>query len=68
VPMLAVERNVPDAEVTILQLSDASAFHRRIGLVWHPDRYRSRAAQAFVETACEVAAGLAVPVLPATTC
>jgi DNA-binding transcriptional LysR family regulator len=67
-PMLAVERYVPDAEVVVLPLAEGSAFSRRIGLVWHPDRYRSRAAQAFVETAREVAAGLQMPALPATTC
>jgi DNA-binding transcriptional LysR family regulator len=67
-PMLAVERFVPDAEVVVVPLAEGSAFSRRIGLVWHPDRYRSRAAEAFVETAREVAAGLKMPALPATTC
>src|SRR5689334_20034387 len=67
VPQLAVERFVPDAEVAIVPLSEASAFRRRIGLVWHPDRYRSRAAEAFVETAREVADRLSVPAVPATT-
>ncbi len=67
VPLLAVEQFVPDAEVTVLPLSEASAFRRSIGIVWHPDRYRSRAAEAFVETAREVAARLAVPAVPATT-
>ena len=63
-PMLAVERFVPDAEVVVLPLAEGSAFRRRIGLVWHPDRYRSRAAEAFVETAREVAAGLRCPRSP----
>ena len=67
VPLLAVEQFVPDAEVTVLPLNETSAFRRSIGIVWHPDRYRSRAAEAFVETAREVAARLAVPAVPATT-
>src|SRR3954469_22940902 len=67
VPLLAVERFVPDAEVVVLPLSETSAFRRTIGIVWHPDRYRSRAAEAFVETAREVADRLAVPAVPATT-
>jgi DNA-binding transcriptional LysR family regulator len=66
-PLLAVEQFVPDAEVAVLPLNDASAFRRTIGIVWHPDRYRSRAAEAFVETAREVAARLSVPAVPATT-
>jgi DNA-binding transcriptional LysR family regulator len=66
-PLLAVERFVPDAEVAIVPLSAASAFRRTIGLVWHPDRYRSRAAEAFVETAREVADRLSMPAVPATT-
>jgi DNA-binding transcriptional LysR family regulator len=66
-PLLAVERFVPDAEVAVLPLNDETAFHRTIGIVWHPDRYRSRAAEAFVETAREVADRLSVPAVPATT-
>ena len=31
---------------------------RRIALIWHRDRYRSPAALAFVEIACQVAAGI----------
>jgi DNA-binding transcriptional LysR family regulator len=67
VPLLAVEQFVPDAEVAVLPLNETSAFRRSIGIVWHPDRYRSRAAEAFVETARAVAARLAVPAVPATT-
>jgi DNA-binding transcriptional LysR family regulator len=66
-PLLAVEQFVPDAEVAVLPLNETSAFRRTIGIVWHPDRYRSRAAEAFVETARAVAAELAVPAVPATT-
>ena len=66
-PLLAVEQFVPDAEVAVLPLNDASAFRRTIGIVWHPDRYRSRAAEAFVETAREVADRLSMPAVPATT-
>ena len=66
-PLLAVERFVPDAEVAVLPLTAPSSFRRTIGLVWHPDRYRSRAAEAFVETAREVADRLSMPAVPATT-
>lgn len=34
---------------------------RRIALVWHRDRYRSPAAQAFVATAQEVCAEFGAP-------
>jgi len=67
VPLLAVERFVPDAEVAVVPLNETSAFRRTIGIVWHPDRYRSRAAEAFVETAREVADRLSMPAVPATT-
>ncbi len=67
VPLLAVEQHVPDAAVTVLRIAGAEAFSRRIGIVWHRDRYRSPSAVAFVETALEVAATLDLPALPAAT-
>jgi DNA-binding transcriptional LysR family regulator len=65
VPLLAVEQHVPDAAVVILPLAPGSEITRRIGVVWHRDRHRSAAAIAFVDTACEVAASLDLPALPA---
>lgn len=67
-PLLAIERNVPDADVAVLRLTERSVFRREIGIVWHPDRYRSRAAQAFIETAREVAARLEPVPIATTTC
>jgi DNA-binding transcriptional LysR family regulator len=55
-PLLAVEYGVPDADVAVLPLTERCAFSRTIALVWHPDRYRSRAADAFIEIAAAVAA------------
>ncbi|MGH3035229.1 MAG: LysR family transcriptional regulator [Gaiellaceae bacterium] len=52
VPLLAVEPD--DESVAVLAFADVPA--RRIGVAWHRDRYRSPAAQAFVERAREVCA------------
>ena len=67
VPLLAVELFVPDAAVTILPLAERHRLSRRIGIVWHQDRYRSRAAEAFVETATAVAASIGLPTVPVNT-
>jgi DNA-binding transcriptional LysR family regulator len=58
---MAVERNVPDASVAICPLGPRTTFSRRIGIVWHRDRYRSPAAASFVDTARDVVAGLRLP-------
>jgi DNA-binding transcriptional LysR family regulator len=59
VPSLALISGVPDAEVAVRPLAPGSSIVRRVGLVWHRDRYRSPAADAFVEVAREVAADVA---------
>ena len=50
-PRLTVEEDDPSIEVIDLQ---GRVPPRVIGLVWHRDRHRSRAAEAFVETAGDV--------------
>jgi DNA-binding transcriptional LysR family regulator len=66
-PLLAVELMVPDAAVSVLPIVDDLLTSRTIAIVWHQDRYRSRAAEAFVETAVSVAANIAIPTVPVTT-
>ena len=61
VPLLAVELHVPDAKVAVLPLDPKHGLERRIGIVWHRDRYRSKSAQAFVHTAVEVARRIELP-------
>jgi len=53
VPLLAVDTSDPAIAVIKTDLPP-----RRVALIWHRDRYRSPASLAFVEIACEVAAGL----------
>jgi DNA-binding transcriptional LysR family regulator len=53
VPLLAVDTADPAVVVIPTDLPP-----RRVALIWHRDRYRSPASLAFVEIACEVAAGL----------
>lgn len=67
VPLLAVEFDVADACVAVLPLITATPMMRRIGIVWHGDRLRSKAAAAFVETARDAAARIYLPVAPAMT-
>ena len=67
VPLLAVELFVPDAAVTVLPLSGANPISRSISIIWHEDRYRSKAAQAFVETAVAVARNIGLPTVPVVT-
>jgi DNA-binding transcriptional LysR family regulator len=55
VPLLTVEPN--DDRVIVLELVP-SAPPREIGIAWHRDRYRSPAAEAFVEAAQDVCAEL----------
>lgn len=59
VPLLTVETNISDAAAVVVPLRAEDAFDRRVGLIWHRDRYRSRAAEAFVEIAREVCDELA---------
>jgi DNA-binding transcriptional LysR family regulator len=55
IPKLAVDPN--DARVVALELG-RKVPPRVIAIAWHRDRYRSRAAELFVELASEVCAGL----------
>ncbi|HRE03784.1 MAG TPA: LysR family transcriptional regulator [Ilumatobacteraceae bacterium] len=66
-PLLAIELLVADAAVAVIPVADAELSTRSISIVWHQDRYRSRAAQAFVDTAAEVAANIAMPNIPLVT-
>ncbi len=62
VPLLTVERSIPDAQVAIRALN--ANLERQIGIVWHGDRQQSRAAQAFVETAVQISLGVDMPTVP----
>jgi DNA-binding transcriptional LysR family regulator len=55
-PMLAVDRSRGDT--VALDLADLIP-NRRIGLVWHRDRFQTSAAQAFIGLARKLAEGLA---------
>ena len=67
VPLLAVELFVPDSAVTVLPLADSQRISRKISIVYHQDRYRSRASEAFVETAIAVAGNIGLPAVPVVT-
>ncbi|MEO7397475.1 MAG: LysR family transcriptional regulator [Ilumatobacteraceae bacterium] len=67
VPLLAVELAVHDAAVAVLPIADEGLGARTISLVWHHDRYRSRASEAFVETSIAVASLINLPVVPLIT-
>jgi len=51
-PLLAIDRHRDD--IVLVDVGDRIP-RRRIGLVWHRDRYRSPAAEAFIEMAGEMA-------------
>jgi len=55
-PILAIDRSRTD--IVVLDLAELIP-RRRIGLVWHRDRYQTPAAKAFIELARGTAAGLA---------
>jgi DNA-binding transcriptional LysR family regulator len=55
-PVLAVDRRRSD---TVLIDLDDLIPRRRIGLIWHRDRFRSPATVAFIDLAKEIAPGLA---------
>ena len=61
VPLLAVELHVPNAAVAVLPLAPGHLLERRIGIAWHRDRYRSKASEAFVASALEVARMIELP-------
>jgi DNA-binding transcriptional LysR family regulator len=54
-PTLAVDRSRPDT--VVLDLAEVIP-NRRIGLIWHRDRFQTPAAQAFVELARTLAASI----------
>ena len=62
VPLLTVERSIPDAQVAIRGLS--ASLDRQIGIIWHRDRLQSRAAEAFIETAMQISLEVDMPEVP----
>jgi DNA-binding transcriptional LysR family regulator len=62
VPLLAIERSVPDAVVAIRGLN--VTIERQLGIIWQADRAQSRAAEAFVTTATAVSRSVAMPAVP----
>ena len=62
VPLLTVERSIPDANVAIRGLN--ATLERQIGIIWHRDRLQSRAAEAFIETAMQVSLDVDMPAVP----
>lgn len=66
VPLLTVERSIPDARVAIRGLE--AKLERQIGIIWHRDRLQSRAAEAFIETAMQVSSDVDMPMVPSLSC
>ena len=62
VPLLTIERSIPDANVAIRGLT--SHLERQIAIVWHRDRLQSRAAEAFINTAMQVSLEVDMPKVP----
>ena len=62
VPLLTVERSIPDAKVAIRGLN--ANLDRQIGIIWHRDRLQSRAAEAFIQTAMQVSGDVEMPAVP----
>lgn len=62
VPLLTVERSIPDANVAIRGLS--SGLERQIAIIWHRDRLQSRAAEAFIATAMQISLEVDMPGVP----
>lgn len=62
VPLLTVERSIPDAQVAIRGLS--ASLDRQIGIIWHRDRLQSRAAEAFIATAMQISLDVEMPKVP----
>jgi len=66
VPLLTVERSIPDAKVAIRGLN--ANLDRQIGIIWHRDRLQSRAAEAFIETAMQISSEVDMPAVPSLSC
>ncbi|MEY2401531.1 MAG: hypothetical protein QOJ08_1642 [Ilumatobacteraceae bacterium] len=62
VPLLTVERSIPDAQVAIRGLN--ANLDRQIGIIWHRDRLQSRAAEAFIQTAMQISSDVDMPAVP----
>ena len=62
VPLLTIERSIPDARVAIRGLN--ANMQRQIGIIWHRDRLQSRAAEAFIETAMQISSDVDMPAIP----
>jgi DNA-binding transcriptional LysR family regulator len=62
VPLLAIERSVPDDVVAIRALNATIDCH--IGIIWQADRAQPRAAEAFVTTATAVSRAVERPAVP----
>lgn len=62
VPLLTIERSIPDANVAIRGLT--SNLERQIAIIWHRDRLQSRAAEAFINTAMQVSLEVDMPKVP----
>jgi hypothetical protein len=58
---------VPDSAVTVLPIIESQRMSRHIQIVWHRDRYRSHASEAFVETAIAVGHRIGLPKVPVVT-
>ncbi|HPU53594.1 MAG TPA: SNF2-related protein, partial [Burkholderiaceae bacterium] len=56
VARLTVEPQLDGSEIAVIPLAEGSAITRQVGIIWHRDRYRSRAARAFVDEALAVVA------------
>jgi len=66
VPLLTVERSIPDARVAIRGLN--ANLDRQIGIIWHRDRLQSRASEAFIETAMQISSDVDMPAVPSMSC
>lgn len=68
VPLLTIERSIPDANVAIRGLN--TSLERQIGIIWRRDRLQSRAAGAFIETAVKISLDVDMPAVPSmsSTC
>lgn len=62
VPLLTIERSIPDANVAIRGLN--TSLERHIGIIWHRDRLQSRAAEAFIATAMQISSDVDMPAVP----
>ncbi len=62
VPLLTIERSIPDANVAIRGLN--TSLERQIGIIWHRDRLQSRAAEAFIDTALQISSDVDMPAVP----